>query len=274
MAINLEFIREVGIARWLRRTAIRQFSKRILRRDNRVTLPTGLRMQLPRTSRFSTEVFVTRCNVDWGSEALFAGLLDPTGAFLDIGANVGYYSLYMLPKVAEVHAFEPDTRPAVALRQNLAAHPNAYMHAMALGNRTGRAGFAQEKSSETSHLTEGAGLHEVELTTVDHFVRERRLSVSGIKIDVEGFDLDVLYGAKHTLQSQHPLVLTEAKPEETLFNFVELLQYEVFAFVRTSGKFQFRELGRNHQEMTKMLFLAPPQLLHKFNEIAEAYRAI
>ena len=254
----------------MRRTAVRQFSKRVLRRGNRITLPTGLRMQLPRTSKFSTEVFVTRCNVDWGSEALFASMLNGTGAFLDIGANVGYYSLYMLPKVTEVHAFEPDTRAAVGLRQNLSAHSNAYTYPIALGKGVGQTGFVQASSSEGSHLAKGVGTHEVEVTTIDHFVSERGLSVAGIKIDVEGGDLEVLHGAMHTLKAQHPLVLTEAEPVDELFDFTEPLDYGVFAFVRKSGAIHLKELGRKNRELTKMLFLVPPELRQRFTAIPES----
>lgn len=194
---------------------------------------------------------MTGCNVDWGSEALFASLLDPSSAFLDIGANVGYYSLYMLPKVAEVHAFEPDARAACSLLTNLAAYPNAYVYSFALSNRVGRAGFVQEMHSETSHLAVGAGTHEVKLTTIDRFVTERQIFVSGIKIDVEGADLDVLHGAEQTLKTQHPLVLTEAKPDDELFNFTQYLNYGVFAFVRRSGGVPFDrtwpQFSRAHQ---------------------------
>lgn len=273
MLVDPEFVRRVGTIKWLRRTAIRQFCKRVLRRDNWVTLPTGLRMRLPRMSRFSSEAFVTGCNVDWGSEAILASLLDPAGAFLDIGANVGYYSLYMLPKVAAVHAFEPDTRAVVDLRKNLSAYPNAYVHFMALADHVGTSGFVQAKSTETSHLAGSAATHEVELTTVDIFVAERQLSVSGIKIDVEGADLEVLHGAKHTLRLQHPLVLTESEPGEKLFDLIEPLGYRVFAFVGSEGEFHFRKFDRGNRGWTKMLFLVPPALHSRFVQIAETRAA-
>ena len=108
MPINLEFVKEVGPFTWLRRTFVRQFSKRILGKDNSLKLPTGLRMRLPTASKFASEVFITGSKVDWGSEELFVNHLNASEVVLDVGANIGYYSLYVLPRTAAVHAFEPD----------------------------------------------------------------------------------------------------------------------------------------------------------------------
>ena len=66
--INLEFMQEVGYGQYFYRTFWRQFYKRILQQDNKIKLPNGNIMHLPKTSRFASEVFVTNCNVDWGSE--------------------------------------------------------------------------------------------------------------------------------------------------------------------------------------------------------------
>lgn len=275
MSINLEFIREVGALNWLWRTFWRQFSKRVLRIDNAVALPTGLRMKLPRTSKFATEVFITRSNVDWGSEELFARHLDAAGVVLDVGANIGYYSLYTLPRVSAVHSFEPDPRALAVLKSNLAGHPNAHVHSLAVGNRIGKSRFALERNSEISHVTSFTSeiddeTIEVDATTIDRFTAENKLNVTGIKIDVEGADLDVIEGGLATLGSQFPLVLTETRPEERLFNMIQPLGYRVFAFVKDAEtrRFIFREIAGDSKFHTKMLFLAPPRLHSNLESLA------
>jgi len=275
MPINSEFIKEVGPFRWLLRTFLRQFSKRILRKDNTIVLPTGLRMRLPRTSKFATEVFITRSNVDWGSEKLFSNHLDASGVVLDIGANVGYYSLYMLPRISAVHAFEPDPRALTVLRSNLAIHHNAYVHSLAVGRSSGRSHFALEQNSEVSHLADPSiescrELHEIDVITIDQFVADRELSVTGIKIDVEGADIDVIEGGLTTLGSQFPLVLTETKPDERLFGLIRPLGYRVFAFVKHPkiARFVFHEIVGEGNFQTKMLFLVPMRLQPTFENLA------
>jgi FkbM family methyltransferase len=276
MPINSEFVKEVGIVAWLRRTFVRQVSKRILGKDNTIILPTGLPMRLPRTSKFASEVFVTGANVDWGSEAIFANHLDASGAVLDVGANIGYYSLYMLPRASAVHAFEPGPRPLAVLRSNLAGHLNAEVHALAVGKCAGRSSFILESNSEVSHLADPSAhqneeRHEVDVTTIDGFVAEKGLQITGIKIDVEGADLDVIEGAVRTLESQSPLVLTETKPDERLFGLIRPLGYKVFAFVKNpkTAQFRFRELVRESNLQTKMLFLVPTRLHARFEGLAE-----
>lgn len=275
MPINTEFVKEVGTFTWLRRTLLRQFSKRILRKDNTLVLPTGLSMRLPRTSKFASEVFITGSNVDWGSEELFANYLDVSGVFLDIGANIGYYSLYVLPRVSAVHAFEPDPRALAVLRSNAADHPNAHVHSLAVGKCAGKSFFILESNTEVSHLADPSTQcseqsNEIDVTTIDDFVAERNLRITGIKIDVEGSDLDVIEGGLTTLRSQSPLVLTETKPDERLFTLVRPLGYKVFAFTKHPKAAQFRLQAIDHEGnfQTKMLFLVPMRLQATFENLA------
>jgi FkbM family methyltransferase len=274
MPINSEFVKEVGTFTWLRRTFLRQFSKRILSKDNTVVLPTGLRMLLPRTSKFASEVFITGSNVDWGSEEVFANHLDASGVVLDVGANIGYYSLYVLPRVSGVHAFEPDPRALTVLRANLAGHAHAHIHSLAVSKGTGKSLFILEPNSEVSHLadpsTQSSGeQRDIDVTTIDDFVAEQDLRITGIKIDVEGADHDVIEGAVGTLESQVPLVLTETKPDEYLFKMIRPLGYKVFAFVKNpnTAQFAFHEIVRDGNFQTKMLFLVPMRLQGTFEDL-------
>jgi FkbM family methyltransferase len=277
MPINSEFVKEVGTYRWMRRTAVRQFSKRVLRKDNTVVLPTGLRMRLPMASKFASEVFITGSKVDWGSEEVFANHLDASEVVLDVGANIGYYSLYMLPRVRAVHAFEPDPRVLPVLRSNLAAHQNAHVHSLAVGKHIGMSSFILEPNSEVSHLAHsptqrGEGSLEVSVTTIDDFVARNDLRITGIKVDVEGADLDVIRGAIQTLELQAPLVLTETTADERLFGLIQPLGYNVFAFVKHTKtlRFELRKIYGHSNLQTKMLFLVPTRLNSAFESLAQS----
>lgn len=50
---------------------------------------------------------------------------------------------------------------------------------------------------------------EFEFTCIDTFVNERKIKVDAIKIDVDSYDYEVLYGAKNVLQTQRPIVMVE-----------------------------------------------------------------
>jgi len=102
-------------------------------------------------------------------------------------------------------------------------------------------------------------------------VAERDLRITGIKIDVEGADLDVIEGAVKTLGSQFPLVLTETTPDERLFGLIRPLGYKVFAFIKPpkASKFQLQGIVRESTLQTKMLFLVPARLHSTFENLAQ-----
>jgi len=263
--MNTAFIKEVGPLRWAYRTAIRQFHKRILRRNQQMRLPTGEIITLPISDHSATETFITNANIDWGTEALLFSLLQRRGAFLDIGAHIGYYSLYMLPNVTAVYAFEPDPRVRVSLEKNLAGKPNAEVLPLAVSSTPGKARFTLEGNTDVSHLSRdqdaSANQIEVDVTTLDAFATSRNLTVEAIKIDAEGFDTEILQGALTLLAQQRPIVVTEASPDASLFALATQIGYRVFAFVRhpSTRHRSFAELlpSVSIPGETKMLFLVP-----------------
>ena len=271
--MNAAFIREVGTCRWIFRTSIRQFYKRIARRDHVMRLPSGEFITLPIANHFASEVFVTGADVDWGSERLFYALLARKGAFLDIGAHIGYYSLYMLPRTQLTFCFEPDPRVRGFLEKNVAAKRNAQIMCCAVSEKPGTARFTLERDAAISHLSvgneEGENIIDVEVVTIDSFVRERELKVEAIKIDVEGFDTAVISGALNVLKEQQPLVLTEAKADGVLFKILRGVAYRIFAYIRDpqTREKRFMELTSAEEAAsaghTKMLFLVPERLVEE-----------
>ena len=233
---------------------------------------------MPVSNHFASEAFITHADVDWGSERLLTALLSRKGAFLDVGAHIGYYSLYVLPRVLAVYSFEPDPRVRVFLQKNVGRKPNIEIVPCAVGATQGKASFTLELAAEVSHLSakeeKAENQIEVDVVTVDAFVASRKLTIEAIKIDAEGHDIDVIRGALAVLEQQKPLVLTEAKPDAVLFDLMHRVTYRVFAYVRnpqTRSK-SFAEL-HPHASIpgeTKMLFLIPDGLAEEI--IREAAR--
>jgi FkbM family methyltransferase len=266
---NKAFIKEVGPLRFIFRSAIRQFYKRIAKRDHRMRLPSGEFIGLPIHNHFASEVFITGGDVDWGSEKVLYSLLTGSGTFLDVGAHIGYYSLYLLPKVSAVFCFEPDPRVRKFLEKNVETKPNIQILPCAVGAACGKALFTLERAAEVSHLSEegekGGNQIEVEVVTIDSFVSTRKLKIEAIKIDVEGHDTEVIAGSLDVLARQKPIVLTEARPDKVLFDLVQSVSYRVFAYVRhpSTRMKSFVELTSDVsiQCDTKMLFLIPDRLV-------------
>ena len=280
--MNWHYIADTGPVRFFLRTAVRQFVKRVLGRGLNIHLPTGLTIYLPPDSAFGSEAFVTGADVDWGSEALFTRHLDNDGDVIDAGANIGYYSAYVAPCVHHVWAFEPDPRVLTALRKNASRGANITVVDKALFSKSGTmhldVGARPEVNSLVAANPTGTATIEVAVETIDNFTSSHPdIRITGIKIDVEGRDMDVLAGASETIVRDQPLVLTEfnidergVNDEAELIRFAAGIGYGMFGFIRSPGirvpRYHMRRLGDVGFALgeCKMIFLVPHRLKQAF----------
>jgi FkbM family methyltransferase len=118
------------------------------------------------------------------------------GLFVDVGANVGSYTILAAELGAEVIAVEPATDTFGLLSENIAlnGYPVRAVQAAA-GRHCGTARFTSGLDAGNRLAADGPAV--TELVTVDSLVGDRR--VHGMKVDVEGFEIDVLHGAARAL---------------------------------------------------------------------------
>lgn len=149
----------------------------------------------------------------------FRQALRPGDCVLDIGANVGYYSLLAASLVGpggSVHAFEPCVTVLARLQQNVALNPQAAVtiHPLALADRVQSAPFfiASDRHTGLSSLRDlGAKTQrvaDVPTAPLDD-LREKLPPVRLVKLDVEGAELQVLQGARELLTRDQPDLLLE-----------------------------------------------------------------
>jgi FkbM family methyltransferase len=141
---------------------------------------------------------------------------------LDIGANIGVVTLLLARCVGPsgiVHAFEPNARVRELLAKSASMNgfTNIKLHGIALGSQPGSFEF----NIPRDNAGQGSFIYHKNKADCDTIkVPVRRLSeVAGeqgitkvrlIKIDVEGFESEVLLGATETLQTVRPdLILFE-----------------------------------------------------------------
>lgn len=139
--------------------------------------------------------------------------LHPGGLCVDVGAHLGNHTIY-LAKICgmQVLAFEPQPELYRLLLRNVelnGVQDRVRAFNVALGASAGRGILRWPRSDNTGAARlELAADGEVEVSTLDdHVVGER---VDLIKVDVEGFEVQVLEGARRTLERDHPLVYAEA----------------------------------------------------------------
>jgi FkbM family methyltransferase len=162
---------------------------------------------------------------EW-TEAVLRKLLRPGMTVVEIGANVGFFTLIESRTVGEngrVIAFEADPVLAGIARDNLeinGEHRVARIVQAAVADRTGTMTFYQTDRHRGGGSIVG-GLEQiphnpsdsrvsitVECTTLDDFLaREGIARVDLLRIDAEGAEAAILRGAKALLESKAPLIL-------------------------------------------------------------------
>ncbi len=266
ISINWIFVREVGYVNFLFRSFIRQFYKRILKKDLKMKLPTGNIYSIAPWDPAAAEVFITHANADWGSEViLYKYLSNTNGTFIDIGAHTGYYSLYMAPAVKRVIAFEPDEMSFNALQASLSG-TKATIFNCAVSNKSGKfclrvagRGFSFISEDDTHMITKNQ--ETINVVKVDDYIDRINDPVAGIKIDIDGTDLDALEGCACVIERDRPIILTELSSREgdRLLYMCNNMDYLVFAFVKKRKSNIFKAIHKEniYIENFKMLFLVP-----------------
>ena len=136
---------------------------------------------------------------------------------LDIGANIGYFTLLMARLVGaegRVIAFEPFLPVFSLLQENLSLNHLAWAQAecLAVSDSMGLAKMESEKGNENSFITHLSETGDLMVSTIslNQYINTRKLSsLDFIKIDVEGAEDAVINGMIRVLQKFHPIVLVE-----------------------------------------------------------------
>jgi FkbM family methyltransferase len=157
-----------------------------------------------------------------------SGLLPDDSVVVDVGANIGYYAMWLsvvaIPK-GQVFCFEPSPFALQFLRKNLALNRinNAAVIDSACGNLSGSADFfIAEHHHRSSFHAAWAGRDNVQkisvpTTTLDDFFSAKtgRRHPTFIKFDIEGGGTDALPGCERLLREHRPFVLIESHtPDE------------------------------------------------------------
>lgn len=134
---------------------------------------------------------------------------------LDAGGNFGQFASFLSHAVGPngtVFSFEPLPYNQQIFRRVMAllGRRNVELVPMAVADREGPLTILiPESNTAEAYVSPGPG-ESVEATTIDRFVQRRRLPrVSLLKIDVEGFEREVLLGALRTIREHRPAIICE-----------------------------------------------------------------
>lgn len=151
--------------------------------------------------------------------------LKPDSVVIDGGANIGMFSLvasHLTPQ-GKVYAFEPAKVTCTALKQNTKDCTNVEVFALGLGDRARKTEMMVHEGCLSGSTISDSGMtligaekgelvpEEVSITTIDDFVQERKLErLNFIKIDAEGYEKQILRGARETIRHFRPILAVSA----------------------------------------------------------------
>ena len=164
-------------------------------------------------------------------EPIIAKVCPPGGTVMDVGANLGDWTLPMAKAVGpagRVFAFEPIPFVAESVRKTLRINgfSNAAVVETALSDSQGEAPFSviHDENEALNIRCSGFGIDDlggfqitVSMTTLDAFAEAEKLErLDFIKVDVEGHESAVFKGAVNCLDKFRPTIVFEAGfPHET-----------------------------------------------------------
>lgn len=213
---------------------------------------------------------------EYDSVRIFMEMVKKSKTFIDIGANVGYYSLVagaLNPK-ANIVAFEPfpDTYEVLKRNIKLNGFHNITAEKLALSEKEGEETFfykiSEDFPDEPYQLAGDNSLAnydrdekrtiKVKITTLDDYAKKQNLpKVDLIKMDTETTEFFILKGARDILTNDRPVILSEVLKgfnEKELENYLKKLNYS-FYLTQPEGLKKTASLLETNRDKAEFFFV-------------------
>ncbi len=185
------------------------------------------------------------------------GQLNPGNVFLDLGANIGYYTLSGAQKVGpagRVISFEPQPQICARLRENVTRNnlQHVTVHELALGEQDGsftlyippaEIGFGHASLSPQEF--QNATAVEVQVRRLDDLLLPTLDRLDVIKLDAEGAELSILRGARQLIEKFQPSIVVELNPETAAYFDYQPLDLAAF-LAECCPHYRFVHLDGHH----------------------------
>jgi FkbM family methyltransferase len=170
--------------------------------------------------------------------------------FIDIGANCGHVAASILNSYAHILLFEPNPKLAELLRQIYAGQKHVEIKECAIVDEASVGALTLTVPDDSSGLATLGGTHlsdqhgqfktfQIRASSLSEEIRGYDLATSYIKIDVEGFEANIIQSAKSLINERRSIVGFEALSSKAAINCSKLFDNHVFYCAR----FDFLENG-------------------------------
>lgn len=142
--------------------------------------------------------------------ALFKQYVPDGGTVIDVGAMIGDHTVTYAEWVGptgQVLAFEPNPAAFECLRFNMKPGMPVLLYQIALSEAEKKLTLVSSDNAGASFLSDKPG--EVVAVSLDELLRDSQNPIHFIKIDAEGFETKILWGARKTIATWRPVMLIE-----------------------------------------------------------------
>ncbi len=184
----------------------------------------GQRIALGKYEKYEAAIMLTQLNIN--------------SVVVDVGANIGYYTLQMAQRAKKVYAIEPDKKCFEILKKNVKENnlDNVVLINKAASNKKeNRFLIKDEENQGNSRISEMRNEKidtRIMTETLDNMlINEQYISL--IKVDTQGFETEVIEGAKKIIKRDQPTMFLEYTPEEysdnKMINFLKNIYQNIWS---------------------------------------------
>jgi FkbM family methyltransferase len=212
--------------------------RRTVRRGVKVRLPEGSVLECPPWSSGASACIAVGFH-EYDETLFVLDFVRPGDLLVDVGANLGIYSIVAANQGARVIAFEPNPRVAAVLRENAKSNQRERIEIReeAAGDLDGVVDFGGPTDSQGRMFQSGPTSVSVHVRQLDSVLPSEDVAL--IKIDAEGYDDSVLRGAGEVIRRCRPVVLTEAfagSPDTR--HWLEERRYSVYSYISSERRLE------------------------------------
>ena len=179
--------------------------------------------------------------------------------FIDIGANCGYYSVYIANNISNViiQSFEPNKEAFFKFKKTLEINPvlkdKINIYNFGLSNETGKLkmqsmikhGYSQTGGSTIveSNSYKNFDVYYADFKIGDKVIHQNQNTIA-IKIDVEGHEINVLKGLKNSLVNNRMIIQIEIfeKNFQKVNNFLKSLEYKIIFGIKERSNYFYSNI--------------------------------
>lgn len=201
---------------------------------------------------------------------------------LDCGSNIGFYPIYqrnIIGNNSKIFCFEPDDRNYELLKKNIDSFDksqNTFIYKKGLAENNEEKNIIITDESNLNTISTGNDekffskykvneLKKIECISIDSFIAQINTNIDFIRMDIEGYEVEVLRGMRNTLSKMKPRILIEIHPHfydkqrdfssELIFLFNQGYSVRALISAQKPQPIEFKSINLNPLEIINSDFI-------------------